>query len=126
MTRRRRILIAVLAPPLLGAISFAVANSITDRSTHPLLWLPTYVMFAYPIAIIPSAFYASLMDTWVARGLHRRFGLVVTALLSASCGTMTGLALSLLLNWPTRLAFCGGLVGAGLGLLLVHEADPVS
>ena len=124
MTRRRRIAVEILAPPALGTIWIAIYLCLNDRTFEYLLSIPTYLLFAYPLAILPSLAYAKVMEIWFSRGLHCQFGVLGTTILSVAFGAVTGGLLNLLLQFQISLTLCGSVVGMSLGFFVARKFHP--
>jgi hypothetical protein len=106
MSKNRRILVELLAPPLLAAVALVAASYKQETLAGILLGFVPLVMAAYVLGFIPSLLYTGAMELWFRSGLRVRFGLLCTVLLSACLGAGAG--------------FLSAVLGAGLGF---SEAD---
>ena len=101
MNNSRRILIELLAPPLLAAVALVATSYKQETLASILLGFVPLVAAAYALGFIPSVLYAGSMELWFRSGLRVRFGLLCTVLLSACLGAGAG--------------FLSAVLGAGLG-----------
>ena len=106
MSKHRRILVELLAPPLLAAVALVAVSYKQETLAGILLGFVPLVMAAYVLGFIPSLLYTGAMELWFRSGLRVRFGLLCTVLLSACLGAGAG--------------FLSAVFGAGLGF---SEAD---
>jgi hypothetical protein len=117
MSRHQRIIIELLAPPLLGAFTFTVTGCGADSITARILGFVPFVVLAYAFAIVPSFLCMLVMEAWYGLGFRARCGLICTVGLSALLGCGAGLALEYLLD-GSILARVLLWIGAFVGLLV--------
>jgi hypothetical protein len=105
MSTNRRILVELLAPPLLAVIWMAISSSepIFDILFGSFFMLP----LAYLFSVVPSLIYTLVMEVWFRSGLGTRFGLFCTAGLSSLLGAGAG--------------FLACVIGIGLGPLISYD-----
>jgi len=115
MSKKKRILFEVLAPPfsaVLLILIFGFFGSHESVTFSDVLFgffgfIPL-LMFAYAFGIIPAIIYAGVMELWFHFGLRSRLGLLCTVGLSGLLGLGAG--------------FLSGWVGIWLGFL-THPDD---
>ena len=123
MSKEKRILVELLAPPFLAMIWIAVTTfSISDGIFAIFGTFFFVLMFAYLFSIIPSLIYTVVMEVWFRSGLRTRFGLFCTAGLSSLLGGGAGfLACVIGIRLGPLISFDRGnfaLIGAVAGLLV--------
>ena len=123
MTRLHRITTEVFAPPALGALSLVILDCPRKGILEAIAWIPSYLVFAYLFATIPSILYAWTMELWFQRRLHHRFGSIATISFSAAVGTVVGAFLNIFLQFQLPLCLCGGSVGALIGLYVTRNSS---
>ena len=91
MSKNRRILFEVLAPPFLAAVLVNIFSS-HESETLSVLVVGSFglVWFAYVFGIIPAILYTVVMELWFQFGLRARCGLLCTIGLSAFLGALAG------------------------------------
>ena len=109
MSKNRRILVEILAPPFLAAVWLTIfssheAEQFTEILAEFFIGFPVMVMFAYIFGIIPAIIYAIAMELWFHWSLLGRFGLFCTAGWSGSLGALAG--------------YFSAAIGSGLGFLI--------
>lgn len=135
-TRRKRIALELLGPPLLGVIYFA-ANMVLVV-THPppgtkaspltelFIWTMVMVANAYFWAGIPSLIYMLIMEWCFAHGLDPQSWLSVG--LSSALGFLSGVCVNLLLDaahtFGSPFPAIGVAVGFALGWLIRRLSEP--
>jgi hypothetical protein len=125
MSRIHRILVEVLAPPLLASALVLATGHNSYGVGEILIGIPVFVFAAYAFAILPCVGYALLMEFWFAKGLASRCGLVCTATMSAAFGAVSGLLIHLLIpGGAMNLVPIGALDGLVVGSGLAWFARP--
>ena len=117
MSNSRRFIIAMLSPPLLGAIIIACMGR-TAPTVHETIWtFPFFLLFAYGFGIVPSSVYALIMEFWFSTGFHRRCGPLCTVALSLSLGGICGFFIQIFVfaNGVTYMLPVGAIVGLIVG-----------
>jgi len=123
MSKNRRILFELLAPPFLAAVWVIVFSS-HESETFSVLVVGSLglVMFSYMFGIIPAILYTVAMELWFRFGLRARCGLICTIGLSAFLGAVAGFlsaGIGVLIGFLIPMD-CGhfALIGAVIGLLV--------
>ena len=124
MSKEKRILLELFAPPLLAVMWMTVEEGFMKSESIfiTLVALFPMLMFAYLFSIIPSLIYTLVMETWFRAGLGARLGLFSTAGLSSLLGAgACFLACAIGIWLGPLISFNRGqfaLIGAGAGLLI--------
>jgi len=117
----KRVIIEVLAPPLLAAVLLLIRDTSSPFSDKLLGFIPL-LLFTYGFGIVPSFIYMVAMEFWFRSGLHARYGLFSTVGLSAVLGTGAGFLSFLFAEWTGFLtqpdSFWLVWMGALVGLLI--------
>ena len=135
MNKLRRLLVELLAPPLLAAVALVAASFKQETLADVLFGFFPLVVAAYLLGFIPSLLCTGSMELWFCSGLCVRFGFLSTLLLSACLGAGAGLLSAVL---GTRLgcseadylyllqlgAFIGLLTGFYVGRAQTPAAQP--
>jgi hypothetical protein len=122
MSKYRRILFEILAPPLLATIWLLITSSKSETISGVILGFLPLLFFAYIFGIIPALLYTVAMELWFQFGLRVRCGLLCTVGLSAFLGAGAGFlsagigALLGFLIWMDCIHFLW--IGASVGLLI--------
>ena len=128
MSKTRRILIELLAPPFLAAI-ITIAG---DKASEWYMIIAGFVpllFFFYIFGIVPSAIYAFAMELWFSARLRERCGLICTSAVSGIFGCAAGFAGAWSGIWlgfltrPDDLSFArlGLVVGLLVGFYVSHK-----
>jgi hypothetical protein len=123
MTKYRRILLELLAPPFIATIALVVTSYPSETLFGILAGFLPLLMFAYLFGIIPAVLYTIGMEFWFQLGLRVRCGLLCTVGLSVCLGAGAGFLSATLATWFGVLteAEClyflrvGGLIGSLIG-----------
>jgi hypothetical protein len=91
MSKNRRILFELLAPPFLAAVWVSIFSS-HESETLSVIVVGSLglVIFSYMFGIIPAILYTVAMELWFQFGLRARCGLLCTVGLSAFLGALAG------------------------------------
>ena len=124
-SRKGRLLVAILVPPLLGALAHAVIilgllfvtekGPVTEKIITASILIVLTVIWAYVIVGVQSLVAGLLMEYVVRRFATRKFHIVVTA-------AIMGLLSSVIYRTDSPLfLLLGFLIGSCLGLFLSHS-----
>lgn len=119
MNPHKRILVELLAPPPLAVLLLLVTGRTSDSFLDIVIGLLPIIGAAYGLGIVPSIIYMGVMEFWFRWGLHTRFGLLCTVLLSGTLGAAAGFLIQLFLAssaGPSTLWWIGALVGLLIGV----------
>jgi hypothetical protein len=123
MSKNRRILFELLAPPFLAAVWVIIFSSYESETLSVLVVGSLgLVMFSYMFGIIPAILYTVAMELWFQFGLRARCGLLCTVGLSAFLGAVAGYLSAGIGAWLGFLIPMDcrhfALIGAVIGLLI--------
>ena len=91
MKNPKRILVELLAPPLLAAVWVMIFSSHDSETLSDyLIGGPVLIMFSYVFGILPAGIYTFAMELWFRFGLRSRCGLICTVGLSSFLGAAAG------------------------------------
>jgi len=122
MSKNRRILFEILAPPFLTTIWLVITSSKAETIADGIRGFFPLLLFAYVFGILPALLYTLAMELWFKFGLRARCGLLCTIGLSAFLGAWAGFlsaAIGTLLGfliWSDCIHFLW--IGASVGLLI--------
>jgi hypothetical protein len=90
MSKRRRILVELIAPPFLAAMISAAGDKSSEWYMIIAGFLPL-LFFFYLLGTIPSVIYALVMEMWFYAHLRERCGVICTVAVSGLLGCVAGL-----------------------------------
>jgi hypothetical protein len=133
MSKFRRILFELLAPPFLAAI-LIITTDTSDTFLGMLAGFLPFLFFAYAFGIIPSLIYMLAMEFWFQSGLRARCGFLCTIGLSCLLGVGAGFLSAWLGIWlgfltqpdNLHLARIGGIVGSLIGFYVGRRQTTVA
>jgi hypothetical protein len=128
MSKNRRILFELLAPPFLAAIITIAGDKSSEWYMIIAGFFPS-LFFFYVFGIIPSAIYTLAMELWFYARLRERCGFICTSAVSGILGCAAGFAgawSGILLGFLTRpddysLAKLGLVVGLLVGFFVSQK-----
>ena len=132
MTRIHRLLVEILIPAPLGAILILIGGDRSEPLWQKVEFFPVFVLVSYLFCIIPSLFYALVMELWFRRQLHQKCWRFFTAIVSCVSGLLSGVGVYFLslpctkgsfgeLLWLTNVGACvGTIIGIYLAFRVAH------
>jgi hypothetical protein len=135
MSKKRRILVELLAPAFLATLWLVVTSSHEAQTLSVIIFGScALLVFSYLFAIVPSAMYAIAMEIWFRSGLGVRLGLLCTSALSCLLGAAGGFlsgAIGRVLGFLTpsdnfHFARAGAVIGLLIGFYVSRKSKSVA